>query len=480
MQLQDYLRILRKQWGLIVIVAMVGLLAGAGYSLLQNPRYEATSRVYVAASSTETVSEALQGSNFIQSQLATYAEAASEPIVIENAIALLGIDETPGELGSTVTGSRPTNTLYIDLTANRATAEEAAAVANAVTASFVTEIPRMSQVSPGDDATVRVSIVREATVPGSPVSPNIPLLLALGGLVGLALGVAVAVLREVLDTRIRNERDLEAVTDAAVIGGIAYDPATTEHPLIVHDSPRSPRAESFRTLRTNLQFLDLDAGARSFVVTSSVPGEGKSTTSANLAIALADSGARVVVIEGDLRRPKLSQYMGIEGAVGITDVLVGQAELGDVLQRWGRRELYVLPAGTIPPNPSELLGSQAMAKLLRKLEDEYDVVLIDAPPLLPVTDGALVSKLTRGALLVVGAKRVHRGEVEGAIQSLEAVGARLAGVVMTMMPTKGPDSYGGRYGYAGYGYDTELPTPIEIAGRGPGPASGAGSGTASR
>jgi succinoglycan biosynthesis transport protein ExoP len=175
-----------------------------------------------------------------------------------------------------------------------------------------------------------------------------------------------------------------------------------------------------------------------------------------LAIALADSGAQVVIIDADLRRPKLASYMGLEGAVGLTDVLISKAELADALQPWGRGNLVVLPAGTVPPNPSELLGSRAMASLIQTLEAEFDVVLIDLPPLLPVTDGALVSKLTRGALVVVAAGRTHKGELAGAIATLENVGANVAGVIMTMLPTKGPDAYGyGRYGYGGYGYASE-------------------------
>nr|WP_281364387.1 CpsD/CapB family tyrosine-protein kinase [Microcella alkalica] len=261
---------------------------------------------------------------------------------------------------------------------------------------------------------------------------------------------------EVLDTRIRGQRDVEALTTAPIIGGIAYDPSAVKRPLIVHDDPHSPRAEAFRTLRTNLQFLDIEPGARSFVVTSSVPAEGKSTTSANLAIALADSGARVVIIDGDLRRPKLAEYMGLEGAVGLTDVLIQRVSLADALQPWGRRGLTVLPAGSVPPNPSELLGSRAMQSLVHALEQEFDVVIIDMPPLLPVTDAALVSKMTKGALVVAAAGKTDRGELQGAIAALENVGAKVSGVIITMLPTKGPDAYGyGRYGYGGYGYTAE-------------------------
>jgi capsular exopolysaccharide synthesis family protein len=263
-----------------------------------------------------------------------------------------------------------------------------------------------------------------------------------------------AVLRETLDTRIRNEHDVESVTDVSILGGIVFDPKAAERPLIVHVDPRSPRAESFRSLRTNLQFLDVGRADRSFVVTSAVPSEGKSTTAANLAIALADSGASVLLIDADLRRPKMAQYMGIEGGAGLTDVLIGRAEVADVIQPWGRAKLFVLPAGRIPPNPSELLGSARMMHFIGEFNKNYDVVIYDTPPLLPVTDAAILAKSVGGALVVVSAGRTHKNQLRGAIAALANVEASISGLVLTMLPAKGPDAYGyGRYGSAyGYGY----------------------------
>jgi capsular exopolysaccharide synthesis family protein len=209
-------------------------------------------------------------------------------------------------------------------------------------------------------------------------------------------------------------------------------------------------------LRTNLQFLNVEGGPRTFVITSPLEGEGKTTTTANLAIALAQSNARVLVVDADLRRPRLAEVLGLEGAVGLTDVLIGRAKLEDALQPWGSSNFLVLPAGTVPPNPSELLGSRAMADLIEALEPRFDVVLLDAPPLLPVTDGAILAHRSRGALLVVAAGRSRRGEVEAAVSTLSNVGARLAGVILTMLPTRGADAYGySRYGYRVYGgYET--------------------------
>jgi len=298
-----------------------------------------------------------------------------------------------------------------------------------------------------------LSLVSEAQAPASPSSPNVPLNLALGALVGLALGLAAAVLRASLDNRVRVPREAEQITAAPNIGAIAYDAKAKERPLIVHADPLSPRAESFRALRTNLQFLDM-GGRASFVVTSSIPSEGKSTTTINLAIALADAGKRVALLDTDLRKPKVAEYLSIEGGAGLTDVLIGRAKVNEVMLPWGGRSLYVLPAGKIPPNPSELLGSAQMGTLLSMLEKDFDVVLCDAPPLLPVTDAAILARVTSGALMVVAVGKTTKHQLTGATEALNAVGAKLAGFVMSMVPTRGPDSYYSAYGYGygGYGY----------------------------
>lgn len=456
MELRDYLRILRKRWIAIVALTLVGFGAAAGIALATTPKYEASTLVYVQVQSSGSIGELAQGSTFIQNQVKSFAEVVSTPRVLDSAITSLGLDESAGTLAKSVTATAPLDTVNIEITVTRSSPVEAAEIANAVTASFrqvvseITTSPGISQVSQ-----VSVSVLRDAATPTVPVAPDTRLYIAFGGLLGLAAGLAVAVLRDVLDTRIRGERDVMAITSAPIIGGITFDSNAVAKPLIVQDAPHSVRSEAFRTLRTNLQFLDVEAGGKSFVVTSSIPSEGKTTTAANLAIAVADSGAQVVLIDGDLRRPKISSYMGIEGAVGLTDVLISRVELADALQPWGRGNLAVLPAGAVPPNPSELLGSRAMANLIRTLEAEFDVVIIDMPPLLPVTDAALVSKLTRGTLVIVAAGRTHKGEFAAAVAALENVGANVAGVILTMLPSKGPDAYGyGRYGYGGYGYSS--------------------------
>lgn len=459
MTLHDYIRILHKNWILILLTTLVGVGAGALASFLTPPTYQTSTQLYVSVRTSENAAtgDLVQGTTFARQIVASYVDIVDTAIVLEPVVDDLGLDLTARQLSGKISATSPLNTVLIDITVSDRDPQLAADIANAVGTSF-TAVVQDELESPAADGTspIQITTVQPATAPTTPVSPRTPLNLALGALLGLALGVGIAVLRVVLDTRIHSAHDIEQITEKPLLGGIAFDPDASERPLIVHADPKNPRAESFRSLRTNLQFLQAgEGGTRSFVVSSAGPAEGKSTTTANLAIALAETGARVALLDGDLRLPKVATYMGIEGAVGLTDVLIGRVELVDALQRWGRTRLYVLPAGQVPPNPSELLGSAAMDQLMRALREHFDYVLIDAPPLLLVTDAAVVSKKTDGVVLAAASGLTKKQALHGAVRTLETAGAELLGVVVTKLPTKGPDSYGyGDYSYGGYGIDS--------------------------
>jgi capsular exopolysaccharide synthesis family protein len=268
-----------------------------------------------------------------------------------------------------------------------------------------------------------------------------------------------AVLRTVLDTQIRGEADVRPLTSAPVLGGITYEEDAAKKPLLTQAQPQSPRAESFRQLRTNIQFAHVSHESKALLVTSSLPGEGKSTTAINLALAMAQAGQSVALVDADLRRPMVASYLGLEATAGLTTALIGRAEIGDLLQPWGNDELYVLTAGRIPPNPSELLGSAKMKQLINHLERTFDAVIIDAPPLLPVTDAAVLAQEVGGVVLVVGAQKVRTNEVEKSLAALDMVDADLLGVVLNRLPSKGPDAYA--YSYYRYGSATDPSTPVE-------------------
>ncbi|MBT9606339.1 polysaccharide biosynthesis tyrosine autokinase [Microbacterium sp.] len=465
MELSNYLRILHRDWILIVALTILGGAGAYGYSLLQTPTYEANTQLYVSVRSDSSgVSELAQGTTFARQAVVSFVDVIDSAVVLDRVINNLNLDTTAQELARAVTASSPTNSVIISIKVSNTNAETAAAIANSVGTNFADVVVNSLEKPEGDNASlVRIETIEPALVPTAPSSPHTTVNVILGIIIGLGVGVTFAVLRSILDTRIHSLHDIEAATAAPVLGGIALDPDARKRPLIVHADPRNPRAESFRSLRTNLQFIDVDGSARSFVITSAGPGEGKSTTTANLAIALAETGARVALVDGDLRLPRVADYMGLEGGVGLTDVLIGRAELVDVLQQWGSGKLFVLPSGRTPPNPSELLGSRAMQRTLEALAEAFDYVLVDAPPLLLVTDAAVVSRFTSGALIVAASGSTKKPHLTAAAEKLEAIGSRLFGVIVTMLPTKGPDSYS----YSAYSYSasTGEGSPTSESGR---------------
>ena len=456
MELRDYLRILHKNWILLLVLLLVGLGGGTAYALLQEPKYTASTQLYVSVRTDGAATgDLVQGTTFARQMVTSYVDVVTTALVLEPVIEELGLDISVGALGSQISATTPLNTVLIDITVTNTDPERAAEIANAVAASFTEAVQGTLELPAAEGAVspVSINVTEPATAPTSATSPNVRMLILLGGLLGLALGLGLAVLRTVLDNRIHTLHDLEDISETPVLGGIAHDPEASTRPLIVHADPRSPRSESFRSLRTNLQFLNVDAGPRVFVVSSSGPGDGKSTTTANLAIALAQTGARVVLVDGDLRLPRIADYMGIEGGVGLTDVLIGRVDVADALQKWGSDDLFVLPSGRIPPNPSELLGSAAMDQVLKPLGEYFDYVLIDAPPLLLVTDAAVIGRKASGVILCAASGKTKKQELGAAVRTLETAGVKLLGFVVTMLPTKGPDSYG----YGAYTYGTTHP-----------------------
>lgn len=224
--------------------------------------------------------------------------------------------------------------------------------------------------------------------------------------------------------------------------------------VITLTQPKSPISEAYRTLRTNLQFSNVDGDLKTISITSSGPGEGKTTTLCNVAETFAQSGKRTLIIDGDLRKPRVHKVFKISNAVGLTNVLTGQEKLEDVLQITGSN-IKVLTSGPIPPNPSELMESNAMKQLLEMLTQHFDVILIDTPPVGVVTDGAIIAGMVDGTILAVASHKTQIDGAKRAKQLLEQVNARIVGVVMTMMPI----SKKGYYGYQYYEYYQQEETP---------------------
>lgn len=447
MDLRDYLRMVRRNWILITSLTLAGLLVGGTATALTAPTYTSEAELFVSIQNSGSVQELQQGNTFSQARVQSYVKTVSTPVVLQPAIDALGLNESAEDLSKRVKASADLNTVLISITASDKSPVQAAAIAQAVANSLVTAVESLERPKTGGTSPVGLSIITPAQAPTSPSAPNARTNLLLGLVVGLALGIAASITRSLLDNRIRGEADLRHATDAPLLGGISFDPAATKQPLLTQTGSQSPRAESFRQLRTNLQFTNVTGNAKTVLVTSSLPGEGKSTTATNLAIAMAEAGQSVCLIDGDLRRPMVNEYLGLDRSAGLTTALIGNADINDLLQPWGEDNLFVLTSGQIPPNPSELLGSTEMSNLLERLETVFDAVIIDAPPLLPVTDAAVLGRNVGGVVLVVSVQKTTQQEVQKSMAALSMVNANLLGIVLNRLPIKGPDAYG--YGYYG-------------------------------
>ncbi|WP_437177208.1 polysaccharide biosynthesis tyrosine autokinase [Arthrobacter globiformis] len=424
---------------------LVGLLIGGAASALSKPIYTSETQLFVSLQNSGSIQELQQGNTFSQARVQSYVETVGSPMVLQPAIDSLGLDTTATELASRVQASTEVNTVLITISVTDNSPVQAAAIAEATANSLIKVVDSLEKPRVGDTSPVRLSIITPAQAPSAPSAPNTRLNLLLGLALGFVVGVGLSVLRSSLDNRIRGEDDLHRVTDAPLLGRISFDQDATRKPLLTQAAPQSPRAESFRQLRTNLQFANISGEARTVLITSSLPGEGKSTTATNLAIALAQAGKSVCLIDADLRRPMVNEYLGLDRSLGLTTALVGQADINDLLQPWGDDELFILASGPIPPNPSELLGSKEMKNLITRLETAFDAVVIDAPPLLPVTDAAVLSQHVGGVVVVVGSQKLRNQDLENSLKALEMVGSPLLGMVLNRLPVKGPDAHA--YGY---------------------------------
>jgi len=459
--IRAYFRVMSKRWRVIVACTMLGLAAAAGITFAMPVTYsaEATAFVAIASSGTDTSTSIYQSSQFALQRVKSYTEVVHSPDVLQPVIDSLRLDESIEELRTTVTAENPVDTVLIKVSVTSSSPAGAQRTANATSDQLGKVIEQLETSREGGTPPVKVTTAVPAALPQFPVSPRRTINLALGILAGLGLGVIGSVLRDQQDTTIKGD-DLQVLSGRAPLGLIAYTSEIVGKPLIVLDGV-GPAVEEFRSMRTNLQFVDVDNPPQQIVVTSAVASEGKTTLACNLAITLAQSSLHVCLVEADMRRPKVTSYMGIDGTVGLSNLLAGQFEIDEMLVPWHRGLLTVLPAGTPPPDPSKLLGSRNMTVLLSELRRRFDFVIIDAPPVLPVTDAVILAHATDGALFVSRYGHTRRDQVTRALEDLANVKAKLIGTVLTFVPPKGHRELRG-HDY-GYGYATREREVVELA-----------------
>lgn len=445
LNLQDFLRSLRTRWITVCATVILAVLAAVIATLLTTPLYQASTRLFVSTTSGASVSEIYQGNRFSQERVVSYAALLTGETVAQRTIDKLGLNITAADLQRNTKASAKPDTVLIDVQVLDESPVRARDIANTLSDEFVSMVRELETPDGGARPDARVVVEQRASIPEVPVVPKPARNIAVGLALGLLLGVGLAVVRDLLDNTVKSREILEEIAGTGLVGSIPLDKERRKQPAISFENDNSGIAEAFRKLRTNLQFLAVDNPPRVIVVTSSMPSEGKSTTAINLALALAEAEHNVVLIDGDMRRATLHKYLDLVGAVGFSTVLSGGASLDEALQLTRYPGLTVLTAGAIPPNPSELLGSQSARKLLGELRARFDYVILDSTPLLAVTDAAILAAGADGVLMIARFGQTKREQLTHAVGNLASVGAPLLGAVFTMMPTRGNSSYSYTY-----------------------------------
>ena len=456
MELSDYLRVLRSHWVGVVALVVAGVCAAAVFNLTQPQVYAANATGFVsAAGSDNNPALGSVADTLAKSRAKSYVDIARSRATAQGVIDELGLEDTPSALIGRISVEQPLDTVLIKITAQAAQPLLAQQLADAWVTALADQVAEIENPSGRGQGALQVVPIEAAALPTAPVSPRVELNLLIGGVIGVLLGIAYALLRNQLDRRLRSSAEVERQFGVTVAGAIptASELAQSDGagPVAVQDRAggqrRSESAEAFRKLRTNLQFMDVDNPPRIIIITSPQQGDGKSTIAANLAGALAVSGESVMLIDGDLRRPTVADKFGLVEGAGLTDVLIGRVDVDDVTQEHpDYPNLQILAAGGTPPNPSELLGSMTMRNLLKDLSAR-SMVIVDAPPLLPVTDAAVLTAVADGAFVVISSGKTLDSELRDALGNLEAVRGRALGVIFNRVPRRDAQSgyYGGRY-----------------------------------
>jgi succinoglycan biosynthesis transport protein ExoP len=448
MDLRQYARVLRAHLLRIGVSLLICTGLAAYLAWTRPPTYAAEMQLYVSSSTPKTRASSADSYAAIllsQQRAVSYTPLVASPDVVLGVNKQLGLSLSLQQFRTKVIADRPEGTALINVTVRDHSRRSAKAIADALAKQFPSFVEALEETKGQQNPSVRVVVASPPLLPSRPVAPRKTLYLVLGALLGLVLGVGAAIIREARSPRIRSGEDVAATTGLPVLGSMARSRRRNRESLVMVNDPLSARAEEYRRVRTNLEALIGDDKGRSFVVSSATAMEGKTLIAANLGIAFAQAGYRVVLVDANLRNPGLAEVMGLRSALGLTDVLADGVSVEHALQTWreGLR-LNLLDAGPQPQNPSELLGSQRFAEVLDELTERADIVIVDSPALLPTTDAAIVARPTAGAVLVAraGSTRVH--QFASAVGSLYRVESRVLGVIVTR-PRSAARDYGAEY-----------------------------------
>lgn len=444
---------IKRHWLLVAALTVLGAVVAFGLSSLMTPLYRASAQLYFTLNFGNTASDLAQGSTYTSNQMTSFGELASSPVVLQPVIDRLGLPMTTDQLGRVVTISTPRDTVTMDVAVVSADPERSAEIANAIAAQVKTVVEMYAPQMKDGGSTVTVRTIKQATPPNFQFSPDKRTNTALGLAGGLLLGILSALAIATLDNRVRGEASLAEIGKVTFLGALRQRGAGGGHEATVLQEPTSSAAEEYRQLRSSLRYATLSKQPITLVITSGTPSEGKTTVALNLAAVIAESSQRVLLIDADLRRPRVASYSNLDASTGVTDVLVGEADLSEAIQPLGDSGVDVLTAGGIAPNPGELLASPQMQHILEYGKEHYDAVIIDTAPLLVVADALALTSITDGLVLVARADRTRKSDLQRSLETAEAAGAEVLGLVLNGAKARQVDR--NRY----YDYRPAVPGP---------------------
>ena len=483
--LSDYAVVLRRRFKIVVVVFVVGISLAAAWSMSLTPMYRSTARVLLdqAEASDRFESEWLLNSEFADRLAANEVALIESQVVDDAAESRLGFEaevSASGGVGSDVVSvsaeaddperAQLIVQAYVDsyltlglqqytnerVQVSELLVERMALIENQIATASPDDAERLQELRDdlathfdqvmisGSSSAWGAQVIDQPDLPETPFAPQIPRNIVLGGVLGLILAVGAGLLRESLDQSVSSRDVLEATTPG--VPSLARIPSFKWTPEVVTLSrPSSPESEAFRRLRAALEFAAIDQQGAVVLVTSASSQDGKTTVAANLAVVLAQAGRSVALVDADLRHPHLHHMFesvdGLDG--GLTSAVIGRTEMADAAHELnvGNGRLWVYPSGPLPPTPAELLGSKQANRVFESLRDSVDIVVVDSPPVLPVADALVLSRIADATLLVANAEQTRRNELVGAFEALDQAGARLVGTILNQAVAGGDDTY---------------------------------------